>query len=199
MLGFDDRTRAILDAVQRHGSLSAAARALGLDPANARRHVRTAERRAGARLVEARRGGRGARNAWLTPAARRRLGHQGIPGRVVAHDPEEGVSRVKVGAREILVAGEHAPGPVMLTVPPESVGLELPSERPREARSPRNAIPVRVQQVADEGNGAWRIVLAAGALRLESLVTRGAIRELRLRPGRRVVAVVKAVAVRVSR
>jgi len=195
MLTFEERTRAILDAVARLGSFSAAGRSLGLDAANARRHVRTAEERAGVALVEARRGGRGGRNATLTSAGRRLLGRRGLGGRVVGYDEGQGVSEVRVGAQPLFVAGEHAAGPVEVVVPPESVVLE--ASPPQGARSPRNAIPMRVEAIRPERDGVWRVRLARGALKLDALVVTGALRDLALRPGRRVHATVKAVAIRV--
>lgn len=196
MFGFDDRTRAILDGVRRTGSFSAAARGLGLDASNARRHVRLAEARASARLVEAWPGGRGLPNARLTAVGKRFVARRALLGRVLSFDDEQGVSVVRVGSRDVLVAGRHEEGPVELEIPAEAVSLErAPSG---SARSPRNAWPMRVESLVEE-DGVWRVRLVGGGLALESRVVRGALRDLRLRSGSRVIAVVKAVAIRVNR
>ncbi|MEA3200118.1 MAG: hypothetical protein QOE90_1546 [Thermoplasmata archaeon] len=194
MFGFEARTRALLDAVRRHGNVAAAARSLGVDASNARRHLRTAGNRAGARLVVARRGGRGGRNARLTPAGLRLARAGALVGTAQAYDPEEGVTPVRVGARTLAVAGRLAPGPVELRVPPESVTLERPGARVA-ATSARNRVPAHVEALQRDGEGTWRVKLRAGSLALEARVVQGSVRDLRLRPGTRVVAVVKAVAV----
>lgn len=193
MLGFDDRTRALLLAVWREGNVAAAARRVGLDPANAHRHLRTAQRRHGAPLVDAWRGGRGGRNARLTPAGRRLLEPSALRGVAGEYEEENGVTPVRVGARVLAVARRLAPGPVELRIPAEAVALERASGA--GAGSARNRIPMRVDAVREAGEGTYRVALVGGALRLESLVVRGAVREMRLRPGSRVVAVVKAVAI----
>ncbi|HEX2022256.1 MAG TPA: TOBE domain-containing protein, partial [Candidatus Thermoplasmatota archaeon] len=90
------------------------------------------------------------------------------------------------------VAGRHRPGPAIVRVPAEAVAL---SRRAQAGTSARNAIPMAVESLRDEGDGLWRARLVAGALRLEALVTRGAVRDLRLRAGSRVVATVKATAI----
>lgn len=196
MLGFEDRTRAILFALWREGNVAAAARAVGLDASNARRHLRTAERRAGVRLVEARRGGRGGRNARLTGAGRAWLRLGALSGVVGEYDEAEGVTPVRVGRRVLHVAGRRPPGPAEVRVPAAAVALERPGARGEG--SPRNRIPMRVDRIVAEGEGTFRVALVAGALRLESLVVRGAVRDLRLRRGSRVVAIVKAVAIEVA-
>jgi molybdate transport repressor ModE-like protein/molybdopterin-binding protein len=193
MFGFDDRTRALLRAVWREGNIAAAARSVGLDPANAHRHLRTAERRHGVSLVDARHGGRGGRNARLTRQAKRLLDLRMLRGIAGAFDATEGVTPVRIGARTLAVAGRLTPGPVALRVPPESVILERASAK--DAASPRNRVPMRVDAIRERDEGTFVVALVAGALRLDSLVVRGAVRDLRLRPGSRVVAVIKAVAI----
>jgi molybdopterin-binding protein len=57
---------------------------------------------------------------------------------------------------------------------------------------------MRVDRIWAEGNGVLRVRLAAGALALEALIVRGAQRELRLRAGSRVDAIVKATAIQLA-
>lgn len=196
MFGFEDRTRALLAAIWRHGSISAAAHGLGMDTSNARRHLRTAESRLGETLVASRRGGRDGRNTALTPAAKRLLRLDTLRGVARAYDEEAGTTPVHVGRRVLLAAGRHPEGPVEVHIPPESVTLRRAG--PRRPSSARNEIPVRVEAVRPEGEGTYRLTLGAGELRLEALVVRGAMRDLRVREGSRLVAVVKAVAVRLQ-
>lgn len=195
MFGFDDRTRALLEAVQRLGNVSAAAVSLGMDPSNAHRHLRAAERRMGARLVHSRRGGRGGRNARLAPAAKRMLRVDALRGVALPYDAAEGVTPIRVGRRVLFAAGPHPQGPVQVVVPPESIAIRRPGKG--QEGSPRNVLPARVLDVRPSGEGTFVVRLAAGEMRLESLVVRGALAALRLRPGSRVVAIVKAVALRV--
>jgi molybdopterin-binding protein len=184
VFSFDARTRALLDAVARLESVSAAARSLGMDPSNAHRHLRTAAARAGAPLV--RRAGNGAR--VLRPPE-----PGALVGRALAYDADEGTTPVVVGGRRTLhVAGRVPEGPVTLAFRPQDVTLV------REARpsSARNRVPGRVARLREAGEGTWLVDVAAGGLAIPALVTRGARRELRLREGSRVVAVLKATAIR---
>lgn len=195
MFGFDDRTRALLVALARVGNVAAAAHAVGMDASNARRHLALASSRAGAPLVASRRGGSDGRNSTLTASGRRLLGARGLRGVALAYDREAGVTPVRVGRRVVLAAGRHGSGPVELDVPPESVALRRPGPSP--GGSVRNEIPMRVEGLHEAAEGTWTVDLSSGSLRLRALVTRGAARELRLRKGSRVVAAIKAVAVRV--
>lgn len=189
MFSFDARTHALLDAIGRLGSVSAAARVMGLDASNAHRHLRAAEARAGARLVERR---QGSARSLLTRAARSRLGgSNGLAGCALAFDPAEGTTPVVISRRVLHVAGRLPEGAVALHLRPEDVTLT----RSAPASSARNAFAGRVVTLReDEREGTWRADVACGGLSLQALITRGAIRDLRLRPGSRVFAVVKATA-----
>lgn len=194
MFSFDDRTRALLAAIARHGSLAAGAHAVGMDTSNARRHLVAAKRRAGPPLVVSRRGGSDGRNTRLTAAGRRRLAAVGLTGVAGAFDAHAGVTPVRVGRRTLFVAGRVPMGAVGVQVPPEAVVLH---RRP-SAGSARNEIPMRVVGVSPVAEGVYRVRLGAGSLQLESRVTRGALDELGIRKGSRLVASIKAVAVRVD-
>jgi molybdate transport repressor ModE-like protein/molybdopterin-binding protein len=191
---FEDRTRELLRGVWLQGTISAAAARIGMDPGNAVRHLRTAERRAGVPLVERRRGGRGGRNARLTRQARRFLEAATRIGTALAYDEDEGVTPVRIGGRILYAGGVVAAGPVDVEIRPESVALER-SLGPRTRTSVRNRFPARVERVEPAADGVFRLELSAGALRLESLVVQGALRDLRLRVGSRVYATIKAVSI----
>lgn len=201
MMGFDSRTRILLDAIQETGSVSAAARAVGLDASNALRHIRTAEHRAGRALVARTRGGADRGHARLTAAGLAVLdsGSEGSTwiGHAGPRDELAGVTPVRIGRRTLHAAARIPAGLVRVTIRAEDVALERPASG-RGRTSVRNAVPVRVAAVTENASGTVRVDVVAGALRFAALVTRGAVRELRLREGSRVVATVKATAVRVE-
>lgn len=118
-----------------------------------------------------------------------------LRGVALPYDAHEGVTPIRVGRRVLFAAGPHPSGPVHVVVPPESVALRRPGRGGKG--SPRNVLPARVVDVRPSGEGTFVVRLAAGEMRLESLIVRGALAALRLRPGSRVLAVVKAVALRV--
>ncbi|HLE47622.1 MAG TPA: TOBE domain-containing protein [Candidatus Thermoplasmatota archaeon] len=193
MFNFEARTKALLRGVWRLGSVSAAAANIGMDAANAGRHLRTAERRLGVRLLDRHRGGRGA-NAALTVAGRRYLDLAALRGVALGYDPDGGTTPIRVGGRTLFVAGLVAAGPVDVELKRESVALERGPIRPG-ASSVRNRFPVRVERIVQTRDGIYEVGLTSGSLRLESLVVRGALRDLRLRVGSRVFATIKAVSI----
>lgn len=191
---FDLRTKELLRGVWGHGSVSAAAARIGMDPANALRHLRTAERRAGVALVERRRGGRGD-HARLTATGRRRLGTRSHAGVALPFEPDDGVTPIRLGGRTLYAAGVVAEGPVDVVIPPEAVALE---RGPASSSSVRNRFPARVGRISPAKDGVFRVRLTSGSLALHALVVRGSIRDLRLRVGSRVWATVKASSLHVS-
>ncbi len=200
MLTFDARTARILDAIARLGSVSAAARELGLDASNTLRHLRTAERRAGAHLVARARGGAERGAASLTPAGRAVLGEAESDSWVASagmYVRADGVTPLTIGHRVLYAAGHVRAGPVRVTFRPEDVSVERPREGARRS-SVRNAFAARISGVDARKEGIVTVHLVAGALRFSAHVTRGAVRELRLREGSRVIATLKATAVRAT-
>ncbi|MHB8584741.1 MAG: TOBE domain-containing protein [Thermoplasmatota archaeon] len=186
------------------GSVSAAARAVGMDPANALRHIRRAESWEGAALVVRTRGGRGGGRAQLTPAGARvaRAGSKEHAWRGFAgtYDPASGTTPVAVGRRTVFVAGPLPMGPVRLEIRPDDVSLARASpRRAHVAESPRNRWPARVADLRPlrEGILEAHLILTGGAL-LSATLTRGAVLDLRLRAGSRVWATVKATAIQAS-
>lgn len=197
MFSFESRTRELLRAVWVHGSVSAAAAELGMDASNATRHLRTAERRAGTRLVERRPGGRGGPNAHVTAAGRRVLNLRSQIAFALPYDDAQGATPLRIGSRLLFAAGRIPPGPADIYIRPEAVALERPAKRP-PVSSVRNRFPARVDAIEPEAQGIFRVFLSAGALRLESRVVRGAVKDLRLRTGSRVYANIKAVSIAAS-
>lgn len=127
----------------------------------------------------------------MTRAGKSRTTSGALHGRALVYDAQDGTTRVLVGRRALHVAGRWAPGPLAFSLPPEAVVLT----REASASSARNAIPARVVSLRDATEGTVLVELTAGSLRLRALITRGARRELRLRNGSRVVALVKATAI----
>jgi molybdopterin-binding protein len=104
----------------------------------------------------------------------------------------DGLKHVSVGRVEISVVTERA-GAAILAVPPTDI---LVSAAPLSA-SARNQLPGRVTRVARVRPGEGVHVTADVGVELTAVVTEDAVRELGLAPGRPVVYVFKANAVRV--
>ena len=101
---------------------------------------------------------------------------------------------VVVGPTTVVAAGgpDARPGATVLVgIRAEDVALQDPGT-PRTS-SPRNLLPGLVVDLRDEG--ALVLVELDVGFRLLAYVTRPAVRDLDLRPGRAVVAAVKATAV----
>lgn len=107
----------------------------------------------------------------------------------------DGVFAAHAGEAHVTVAGTASIGDrVLLSVRPEDVllfesGAELP------LTSARNRLDATVTSVEPRGS-TLRITLDASGMRLAASVSRGSVAELHLEPGRPVLAVFKATAVR---
>ena len=97
--------------------------------------------------------------------------------------------------------GGRAGAPGFALVPPDAVGLYPVRGGGEDGDgphgSPRNALPVIVTELERAGALITVALEAADGQRLAAVVTAGAVAELRLEPGARVLAVIKAVQVRV--
>ena len=145
----------------------------------------------GVALVAAHRGGRGGRNANLTAHARRIVQSGALGGLALGYSEADGVTPIRVAGRMLAAAGRIAPGPVEVSIAAQAVALERTA--PKGATSVRNRLPARVTSIEEASPGVLRVRLQSGALRLESLIVKAAQRDLRLRPGSRVYATIKAV------
>jgi molybdate transport system ATP-binding protein len=113
-----------------------------------------------------------------------------LPARVVAR--AEGLVTVALGAARLTAVDGGADGEVFACIRAEEVSLEAADGSPTSAR---NRLPATVESLASEGP-LVRVRLDCG-FPLVALVTRASVLELRLAPGVRVAALVKAPAVRI--
>lgn len=169
-----DRVR-LLEAVGREGSISAAARALGISYKHAWDGVAALNNLAGRPLVEGRKGGAKGGGAALTPAGTRFV---------------EGFRRWEAEIAEQLRRIEADLGEEGLTARRIMAGVLRTSAR--------NAFAGTVATV-EEGPVACTVGLEiAPAVCLRAVITRSSLVDLGLFPGRRAVALVKAPFVRLA-
>lgn len=161
----------LLEAIGREGSISAAARALGLSYKHAWEGVAALNNLAGRPLVESRKGGAKGGGAALTSAGARFV----ETFRRLEGETAERLRRIDEefdddGAR---LAARMVRGGFLRT-------------------SARNALAGTVAQVSD-GPVSVRVTLElAEGVRLTAVITRRSLRELGLFPGRRALALIKA-------
>lgn len=207
---FDARDAALLRAVDEHGSLNAAAGALGRSFAHAQRRVVALETAFG-RLVERQRGGTGGGGSELTDTARDLLarfdrlraefsGVAAAPqtvlaGRVVDREGEIAAVMTDVGPVRALAPPEA--DHVEVTVRADAVTLHAPADVPEaDATSARNRFMGEVVAV-DPGETVATVALEVGTgVRLAALVTLASVERLGLEPGTPTVATFKATATR---
>jgi molybdopterin-binding protein len=108
----------------------------------------------------------------------------------------DGVARVECDGTAIYAVSQARPGShVLVGVRPEDVTL-FAGDQELPASSARNRLTGTVSDVEHSGS-TYRVVLAVGALRIASRLSRAAVTELGLAPGVTVTAAFKATAVRV--
>jgi len=212
---FADRDAELLRAIREHGSLNAAAGALGRSYSRSQRRVVELEDAFG-ELVERRRGGSGGGGSSLTGAAESLLAEFDrveteftglteveetvLRGTVVERDGELGTVETGAGLVRAIVspAAETAETAetVRLAVRADAITLHAPGSVPETETSARNQFRGEVRTVR-EGDALERVVLDIGAdTDLTVLVTRTSIDTLGLEPGVEVVASFKATATR---
>ena len=112
---------------------------------------------------------------------------------VERHVPEDGLSVLDFdGGRLTVPQIDRPPGAaVRLHIHARDVIIAL---RPPSGVSLRNALAATVTEVAESGPSSADVRLAVGGSFLIARITRAAVRELELAPGRPVVALVKGIA-----
>lgn len=220
-IGLGHRLIPLLRRVGRTGNLRAAARALGMDPGNALRLIRTSEDRLGCKLVRSVVGGRGGGGSRLT-AEGRRLARRRIEGNPLSSTrwPCE-ISTKPIRGEPLLVRVPGAwveaqvaalsnsrpwdptslrPGEGLeLEIPPSAVTLLEPTGVGVRS-SARNLWAGRVMRIRPGGPWGIRLVeVKVGTARLRAALTIPAVKELRLRKRSRVVVQIKATALRLRR
>jgi molybdopterin-binding protein len=106
-------------------------------------------------------------------------------------DTDGDTSRIRVGDTEIIAAGAHRPGPVLVAIHPELI-LLLSEDEPVRT-SARNRLRCRVVRLEPAGS-YLRVHLDAG-FPLIAAVTRASAADLALEPGSPITAALKATAV----
>jgi molybdate transport system regulatory protein len=209
----DARDVELLDAIDDHGSINAAATDLGRSYSRAQQRVVALEEAFGD-LVERERGGAGGGGSRLTDRARElrsryeRLraefggvadtAETALQGRVVERDGELAVVETDAGRLRALVptaAGVDAD--VRLTLRADAVTLHSPPEAPADDRtSARNSLRGTVLGV-DAGEAVALVTVDVGGdTDLSALVTHASVETLHLHRGTPVVASFKATATR---
>ncbi|MEM4782082.1 MAG: TOBE domain-containing protein [Halalkalicoccus sp.] len=207
-----DRDVELLEAIDEHGSMHAAAGALERSYAHAQRRVVELEGSFGP-LVERRRGGAGGGGSALTDGARELLARferletaaTGLTsveetvfrGRVVERTGELGVVECDPGRLRAIVPRDGEA--VAVAIRSDAVTLTPPGETPApEETSARNRF-VGAVVGAERGESVARVRLDIGAeTPLLALVTGASVEALDLEPGRTVVASFKATATRAT-
>ena len=208
-VAFTARDAALLDAIDDHASLNAAASALGRSYSRSQRRVVELEDAFGS-LVERQRGGSGGGGSRLTDTARDLLAEferleveftgvaeaeeTVLPGTVVERDGELATVETAAGpVRAIVPANAVA---VRVVIRADAVTLHPPESLPEGDTSARNRFAGRVTEV-EPGETLARVALDVGAGGpLAVLVTTTSVDTLDLGPGTEVVASFKATATR---
>lgn len=209
----DERDVALLSAVDREGSLSAAADALGRSYSRAHKRLGALEGELGA-LVERKRGGAGGGGSRLTDDARALLARFArvraaladaagtevavLTGEVRERDGELATVATDVGDVRALLF--EPADDVQVAVRADAVTLHDPDDAPRpDASSARNRFPGVIASVdRRESVALVDVRIGDDAGMLPVLVTVDSLARLALEPGREVVATFKATATRAT-
>jgi molybdate transport system regulatory protein len=200
----------LLRAIDDHGSINAAATALGRSYSRAQQRIVELEDAFGD-LVTRTRGGAGGGGSCLTDRARELLSRYDrlraefggvtetaetvLEGRVVDRDGELATVETPAGTVRALVSGDAEA--VRLTLRADAVTLQSPSQSPDPDRtSARNRLRGTVLAVDGGESVALVTVDVGGALSLSALVTTDSVETLRLHRGTPVVVSFKATATR---
>jgi molybdate transport system regulatory protein len=206
---FAERDARLLEAIREHGSLNAAAGALGRSYSRSQRRVVELEDAFG-QLVERQRGGSGGGGSSLTDTAESLLAEFDrleaefagltdveetvLRGRVVDRDGELGSVETDAGLVRAIVPPTAED--VRLAIRADAITLHAPGSVPETETSARNQFRGDVRAVRS-GDALARVVLDIGAdTDLTVLVTQTSIDTLGLEPGVEVVASFKATATR---
>lgn len=207
-----ERDVVLLETIEQHGSIHAAAHALERSYSHAQRRVVELEEALGP-LVERQRGGSGGGGSSLTEDARELLARferletaaEGLtaveetvlPGTVIERDGELGTVDCDPGRLRALVPPEGET--VTVAIRSDTVTLTPPEETPApDETSARNRFSGVVESV-ESGESVARVRLAVGSeVSLAALVTHTSVDRLDLAPGRQVVASFKATATRAT-
>jgi len=205
------RDVALLRAIDDHGSINAAATALGRSYSRAQQRIVELEN-AFSDLVTRTRGGSGGGGSRLTDDARDLLSRYDrlraefsgvtetaetvLDGHVVDREGELATVETAAGTVRALIPDAAADGEVWLTVRADAVTLQSNSDSPETDRtSARNRLAGTVDTL-DAGEAVALVRVDVGGATLSALVTDTSVESLDLQPGAAVVASFKATATR---
>ncbi|MFB6101113.1 MAG: TOBE domain-containing protein [Haloplanus sp.] len=207
-----ERDVELLRAVDDHGSINAAATALGRSYSRAQQRIVELEEAFGD-LVTRTRGGAGGGGSQLTDNASRLLSRYErlraefsgvaetaetvLSGRVVDRDGELATVDTPAGTVRALVPADSDDGEVRLTLRADAVTLQSPSASPAAGHtSARNRLEGTVLTVDAGESIALVTVDVGGEVSLSALVTEASVENLNLHRGTPVIVSFKATATR---
>ncbi|MFP4628340.1 MAG: TOBE domain-containing protein [Halobacteriales archaeon] len=206
-----ERDVEMLRAIERHGSMSAAAEALGRSYPHLQRRVVALESAVGS-LTTRRRGGAGGGGTDLTAEARElirtydrlRVGLSGVTtvsesvlsGRVLERDGE--LARIDTPAGVIAARAPRGADLVDVALRADAIVLLEPGSPERAHTSLRNQLPGTVVDVSTERNVATVDVEVGEGVVLGAMVTVESVERLGLEAGRSIVAAFKSTAARAT-
>ncbi len=134
----------------------------------------------------------------LGPATGRHEAGAMLVAEVVGEDSDFALTRLKLGAAELFVPDLARPAgaKVRLRIRSQDVALAL---APPENLSIRNVLPAEIVTVETDGGASAEVLLVAAGQHLRSRITRKSAVELGLKPGLRVFALIKSIAVEADR
>jgi molybdate transport system regulatory protein len=197
---------ALLAALDRDGSVVAAARSVGVSRDRAVYRLARLRERAGGPIVRAHHGGSSGGGSGLTAKGRAVLSagseaaawpdparpprHQSLTG-IYRSDPEPHLEGPDGFVAEVAFAAQDGER-VTVTIDPEAIVVAIGPLR----SSARNSWPGVVERIRGAGGSRRDLVVRVGRHQLAVAVTERSIRSLGLAPGRRVTLLAKATALR---
>jgi molybdate transport system ATP-binding protein len=121
-----------------------------------------------------------------------------IAAEVVGEEPAFALTRLKAAGAELVVPalGRDIGAKVRLRIRSQDVAIAL---APPEKSSVRNVIPMEIATIDVDESAYAEILLTASGQHLRSRITRKSAIELGLKPGQKVFALIKSIAVEADR
>jgi molybdate transport system ATP-binding protein len=134
----------------------------------------------------------------LGPATGRHEAGALLVAEIVGEDPEFALTRLRLDGAEVVVPalGRKSGTKVRLRVRSQDVAIALTAP---EHTSVRNVVPAELVSIETGEDAYAEVLLSAGGQYLRSRITRKSAAELGLRPGLRVFALIKSIAVEAGR
>ena len=117
-----------------------------------------------------------------------------IHARVIMHDPDDGLTKIAFDGAEMWVPGSYETGvPLRLRIRANDVSI---CRGDPGTSTVLNVLPASIESIRADGESSELVQLAVGSEHLLARITRRSRAQLDLRPGERVLAQVKSVAVK---